>query len=317
MKLERQQLERSRYWDGQRLRSEDFRANQRIEEQRRWWHNRAEHQAFGIASGLLVTPFGATVDRVTVSPGVGYDCFGRELVLEQERSLQLPAQFAESIYLVIRYVQNPVSPAGNCWQTTPKPVAEFVEFIWQPKRLFNFTDGVPLAEVDLLGGKPVFSFDFFRPPPRPQARPLIAVGTTIPGKTPWVIDDTRLGDAQALQASTEIDTSAGGFTAVPCYFAWLQGPLVDPKTSERLRVIVSRVENEAVDKFRFSYWFVATRGSFTHASKNPPQVRRTDLYVSWIGCQMPPALPFVQPSGRGSNQFVLNSLINQQLRNEV
>src|ERR1035438_517824 len=52
--VERRELERLRYWQGQMLRSRDFRDDGAIEAQRRWWHNRALHAAFGINYGLQV-----------------------------------------------------------------------------------------------------------------------------------------------------------------------------------------------------------------------------------------------------------------------
>src|SRR5439155_6053236 len=45
---EKRNLERVRYWQGQMLRSRDFNDIHATEEQRRWWHNRALHDAYGI-----------------------------------------------------------------------------------------------------------------------------------------------------------------------------------------------------------------------------------------------------------------------------
>lgn len=322
--MKRQRLERIRYWAGQRLRSKDFTANQSVEEQRRWWHNRAEHEAFGVASGLSVAAVDSTLSGVAVSPGLAYDCFGRELVLQERRSVAVPPQFDDVLYLIIRYEDRNGGSHGSrepyCLGTTAEPAAGSVDFVWQPKSSFNFTDGVPVAEVGLESGKRTLNRDFFRPPPRPRARPLIATGATIPGRTLWSVDDLKLGSAGSLEVFTEIDTSAAGFTAVPCYFAWLQGPLVDPRTGTRSPIVLTRLTDEAADKFRFSFWYqlrgtISTR-AMKMASKtaSPP---RPDLWVGWIGCQMPPRLPFVQPAGRASNQFVLNTIISQQLRNEV
>src|SRR6516225_2672470 len=47
-------LQRLRYWQGQMLRSRDFRDQLAIEGQLRCWHNRAMHNAFGVASGFKV-----------------------------------------------------------------------------------------------------------------------------------------------------------------------------------------------------------------------------------------------------------------------
>ena len=45
---EKRKLERVRYWQGQMLRSRDFNDMHAVEEQRRWWHNRALHNAYGV-----------------------------------------------------------------------------------------------------------------------------------------------------------------------------------------------------------------------------------------------------------------------------
>ncbi|HYX28642.1 MAG TPA: hypothetical protein VE863_08750 [Pyrinomonadaceae bacterium] len=316
--MERQRLGRIRYWPGQRLRSTDFTANQKVEEQRRWWHNRAEHEAFGIASGLSTEAIDSNLSGVAVSPGLAYDCFGRELVLQEARLVPLP-EFADGLYLIIRYADRVGrSPGPHCCETTAAPATGNVDFVWQSKSSFNFTDGVPLAETRLDHGGKTLAQDFFRLPLRPRARPLIATGTTISGKTLWAVNEI---DPGTLEVFTDIDTSAAGFTAVPCYFAWLEGPLVDPRRGNRSPIVLTRVTNEATDKFRFSYWYHFRSGviaSHTMAMQSSAtSVPRPDLYVAWMACQMPPTLPFVPPGGRASNQFVLNSIISQQLRNEV
>jgi hypothetical protein len=340
--IEKEQLERIKYWQGQMLRSRDFRANQTVEDQRRWWHNRAEHQAFGLAMGLAPTAVGQgdMITDVLVQPGLAYDCFGRELILQQPRTVPLPAgQFEGSVILLIRYAKvGGGSPNENCWTTMPPSPSDNVEFTWRVKQSLSFTDGVPIAEVFYGGGKKKINLEFFRPPPRPRARPLIATGTTIPGKTAWRVDNSKFR-GMVLQVYTEIDTSAAGFTAIPCYFAWLEGPLADPKTGQLSQILLTSVQNEAADKFRFTCWFVVRPSHqvpsvedaanarrvrvrralpTSAAAYYEPQVPRPDLYVSWIGCQMPPPLPFVQPAGRTSNRFVLDAIQRRsQLLSEV
>src|ERR1035441_77211 len=84
--VERRELERLRYWQGQMLRSRDFRDDGAIEAQRRWWHNRALHAAFGVNYGLQVAGDASSGTLVlTVTCGLGYDCFGRELILKKDR----------------------------------------------------------------------------------------------------------------------------------------------------------------------------------------------------------------------------------------
>src|ERR1700682_746080 len=89
--VERRDLERLSYWQGQMLRSRDFRDDAAFEAQRRWWHNRALHSAFGVSYGLHVTVDSSTGEMIlTVGCGLAYDCFGRELILRQDRTAPPP-----------------------------------------------------------------------------------------------------------------------------------------------------------------------------------------------------------------------------------
>src|SRR5262245_43738363 len=80
-------FERFIYRQGQLLASRDFRDQQRMEEARRWMHNSASHNAWGVAIGyefLLSGNNPASWDAgatLTINPGIAYDCFGRELIL--------------------------------------------------------------------------------------------------------------------------------------------------------------------------------------------------------------------------------------------
>ena len=87
------ELERLRYWQGQKLGNKDFRAQALIEAQLRSWHNRALHNAFGISLGLKVTrvPDTDVFTAVSVARGVAYDCYGRELLLQTARDIPLPS----------------------------------------------------------------------------------------------------------------------------------------------------------------------------------------------------------------------------------
>src|SRR5918912_56411 len=78
------EIERLRYWQGQKLGSRDFRDQALIEAQLRWWHNRALHNAFGVSRGLQVTrvPDADAFTALSVARGLAYDCYGRELLLQ-------------------------------------------------------------------------------------------------------------------------------------------------------------------------------------------------------------------------------------------
>ena len=337
--IEKKELERIRYWQGQVLRSRDFRNNQEVEEQRRWWHNRAEHRAFGVSSGLTPVAIGPeeNITAVQIMPGLAYDCFGRELILEQPRIIPVPAdasldQFTGSLILVMSYAATKANAHENsvCWTPGKTTPAVQVEFFWRPQESFRFEDGVPVAKVNY---QPTsirkLDIDFFRPPPRPKSRPLIATGATIEGKTPWQTQHLASSATETLiEVSVEVNTSSAGFTSVPCYFAWLEGPIVNPKTLEVSRVLLTGIRNETADRFTFLYWFakplgpvppvgplvmvsgLTSGGASLSAVALPPPVPRPDFYVSWMGCQMPPVIPFVPMGARTSNRAVSNVVLN-------
>src|SRR5579864_1624026 len=48
---QQRELERTRYWQGQLLKSGDLNGQVSTDLQLRWWHNRALHNAYGVALG--------------------------------------------------------------------------------------------------------------------------------------------------------------------------------------------------------------------------------------------------------------------------
>lgn len=317
-RIEKRDLERVQYWQGQMLRSRDFRDNEAVEAQRRWWHNRAEHAAFGISRGLEASPADATVTAVLVQPGLAYDCFGRELILERARTIPVPLNSASSsVVLVMSHLNTQDSDRSTataevCW-TDIHPF-DSVEFFWKPKEAVRTENGVPIAQVvSTLTGREIDK-KFFRSPTQADASPTVATGTTLRGKTPWQAELLgRISAGQIIEVRTRVNTSAGGFTSVPCYFAWLGGPLLDPRTGLFLPVLFTSIRDEAAGSFTFAYWVFqagqALQLAFVEGTKVP--VPRPDLFVNWIGCQMPPPIPFVPLRDRTSNRLVLKNILKQ------
>jgi hypothetical protein len=66
--FEKRPLERVRYWQGQMLRSADFRAQSADTAQHRWWHNRALHNAYGVYRGCLLPLLKILRACLSVSP---------------------------------------------------------------------------------------------------------------------------------------------------------------------------------------------------------------------------------------------------------
>src|SRR5438874_581145 len=93
---EARDLERQEFWQGQMLCSRDFRRQLRVSDQYRWWHNRAMHHAFGIVHGFEIEP---QEDGILVHPGMAYDCFGREIILLENRFLPLKTDDASILFV--------------------------------------------------------------------------------------------------------------------------------------------------------------------------------------------------------------------------
>lgn len=142
--------QRFRYWQGQKLRSADLRDQLKMEAELRWWHNRALHQAYGVNNGLKVTPEESTgkVTAVRVECGLAYDCYGRSLLLQTAREIELPKfnPNASRITLVASYKPTnsfPRSAETSCGcGHVDQP-----DFVWFPTSKVMVTDGVPLAQL--------------------------------------------------------------------------------------------------------------------------------------------------------------------------
>jgi hypothetical protein len=301
-------LERFQYRQGQALRSEDFRALHGGAEQRRWWHNRALHAAYGVRDGFgtqAMPPIGPTT-AIQVEPGIAYDAFGRELILERREVIRLPDGLPPQTLMLtlgIRYraPRNDRLRDAICWSESGSIAGGTVELFWKDSDRFVPSDGVSLGEVtatlNLLNNAHFFARNpGFRPVvSRAETRPILSTGATIPGNTPWQL----LGPAQfAIGVETRIDTSAAGFTDRPVYFAWLQGPIFDPKTGELVLAWLPSLADESVTGFTFRLvmrlpprqllaMVAAPSGRFRFVDPEdfPLYAREHGLYVNWIGCQ--------------------------------
>jgi hypothetical protein len=207
-------IEQLRYWQGQLLRSRDFRDQGAIDAQRRWWHNRAVHAEFGVRFGMKATgTVTAGVLTVLVDCGLAYDCFGRELILETAQPAPPILPGPGSLNLVIAYNRG----------TTP-------QLFWKLEREVRIGDGVPVGRVAYSGSAATFDATFRPPYVRAMARPRLSTGDTVHGDTPWEPwVETMIGadgspTPVTVGVQTHVDTSAAGFTETPNYFATLQWP---------------------------------------------------------------------------------------------
>jgi len=308
--VEKRNLERARYWQGQKLRSSDFNCIHAVEAQRRWWHNRALHNAYGIHEGFGATSNPGTT-AILVKAGLAYDDSGRELILESDQTVPVPNVSTDgNIVLFARYREKISQPrpqdlaAIGCSSRAP----QFVEFIWRKKDFCQSYDGVPLAEVKFVkGGRS--SVSVISPTVRPLSRPLLATGSTVPGNTSWQLWTTELVARRHIGpygVQTTIDTSAAGFTDEPCYFAWLEGPVWSPRTHQIVPAIFPSIAEQSLTSFVFRLALPPDNTgvvlSMTWGTQGAQQVGPSDfplfaarqkLYVSWIGCQMNASAPFL------------------------
>lgn len=84
--------ERQRYFEGKYMSSRDFRDEQHYFLSRRRVHNRLLH-GWGVICGLSVSGLDRDDCRdrwIRIGPGAAIDCYGRELILEEELCLELP-----------------------------------------------------------------------------------------------------------------------------------------------------------------------------------------------------------------------------------
>jgi hypothetical protein len=144
---------------------------------------------------------------------------------------------------------------------------------------------------------------------RPLARRPMASGTTQAGNTQWQawtipIPRLRGADLQLpIGFEVRVDTTSAGFTAVPQYFAWLQGPLFDDVGSAMSGgVHWDHIEDRAPDGFTFRSSVIARSilpgARERQRSGRDPWVagwsemlgilRDDGFYVSWLG---------IEPSG--------------------
>lgn len=312
-RLKKRRLERVQYWQGQTLRARDFLDLQAVEAQRRWWHNRAVHNAYGVAEGLKSLPNSALSEAtgIIVSPGVSYDISGRELILERQQYVALPVNLPPDQVvtwsLLMRYKppqrrMRPDEIGEVCFNSPGSVVAGTAEFVWKAGDRIDPAEGVSIVAVRfskgrLLGRDP----SFIQPAPVPVARPLLAAGATVPGSTPWTPWTVVFAQAQGessgpatMGVQTWIDTSAAGFTQIPCYFAQLEGALWNPQSGQFVPALFQSIADESITGFMFRIWLPVRQD---YVAELAPQERilepylfgvlaqQQKLYVSWIGCQ--------------------------------
>jgi hypothetical protein len=263
------EIERVLHVPGELLRSRDLGAQVNADAELMRWHQRALHDVPGVIAGL--TPRVVLGVGVVVSPGLGFDACGREVVLVEEATIEPPQDLGHAVALVLRGCGDRRAP----------------ELAWVPLHRMARCDGVPLAR--LFPGE-----DGLKPWParsRPIARPRVAFGSTLPGSTAWTpwLALERSGAGLGLQ--TRVDTRAAGFTDRPCFFACLVWPDVagqDPRIAF-WSLGLQHLAEETVDGFTFRVVVVVGTGFRARAGRLAAEqalltaARTAQLSVAWIG----------------------------------
>ncbi len=310
-------FERFIYRQGQLLASRDFRDQQRMEEARRWMHNSASHNAWGVAIGyefLLSGTNPANWDAgeiLTIYPGIAYDCFGRELILTR------PAQFnrdvipieqsnlrkdlpGQTIFLVLRY-QDAMRKGSdvNCLGSPNSMESAPPLLLWKPKSEVCYGLEVPILFVTFRGRRASIQ-PISANRARPQARPKIASGQTVPGLTAWTSWEIPHSPPIELGLQVKIDTHDAGFQQTPCYFAWLSGSLSLTFNDELVRFPLPAfisLTKEKPDEFTFRallFQSSQSSGQLSGIRAVMAQAQRIDLpvfanqhklTVCWVGIE--------------------------------
>lgn len=272
-------VERSTFFNGQRLFASDLQGVEEFNRQMRWLHNQSLHQP-GIGAGFAVS--GAKGDReVSIQPGYAIDSAGREIVLTDAMVLAVPPvagdDFGAPVFfdLTVSYPDERAlnvaeTREGVCGAPTgairlrETPVFCWVRLGPAPDRLPKdpilrdaVQDGTQLrlARAQVLNCKLEQPLSLAqRRNARPAAQPYVASGAT--EKLDWTVSG---GGASGfgVQLVAAVDTTEAAFRTAPCYSAQVMGSrefTFDVKGKKVMRLVDGFVMLLAADKsgFRFS-----------------------------------------------------------------
>lgn len=118
-------LKRNRFFTGKLLTAEDLELEQEYFRERLKRHNRYLH-GFGVVMGLEVSKRG---DVVIISPGLGIDCQGNEIIVPELLELALPtSDLGSTLFLSVSYREketDPVpGPSSNCSEMENSTIEE-------------------------------------------------------------------------------------------------------------------------------------------------------------------------------------------------
>jgi hypothetical protein len=245
-------FDRITYREGQLLASRDLQDDERMNRRLRQLHTRYLHETWGIALGFTVRGQ-INEDAIHVGTGLALDSSGREILLNQELSLPLPnTPLLTRLMLVATF--EPDDAFGGmrdlraiCFTGGLDPRLEKPAFAWRTQDTLRPGSDVPLAAVSVVAGALIANVDLsVRRYADRMARPHLGFGS-------FDFHPQRSG----LYSKVTIDTTDGGFSGVPQYFARLD--LLDPSQKGNfptaLVATFGFVDAPAPASFRYNFPF--------------------------------------------------------------
>jgi hypothetical protein len=240
-------VERSRFFNGQRLFASDLQAVEAFGREMRWLHNQSLHQP-GIGSGFAIS--GQKGDReVVIEPGYAIDAEGREIVLAERVVEPVPPVaddgFGEPVFfdLTVAYpdehalkaseTREGICSPGGAIRLREAPVFCWVRLGPPPDRVPDTADPALRDAVKnglrlRLARAQVLNCRLERPlslaqrrNARPAEQPYVACDHA--ASLTWRFPGGTAPVGFGLQAVATIDTRAAGFRTPPCYSAHLLG----------------------------------------------------------------------------------------------
>lgn len=221
-------LHRIAYHEGQLLTARDLRDDAAYESRLRGLHVRGQHNTWGVALGFAVS---RRDDRfVQVGPGMAYDALGREILSARTFTVGMPVvpkTDAAGFWfdLVIGYRHLSELPDAACSNGEERPAwrwclaGEAAPGAAAPglSRDVRLGEDIPLVRCLVTAGARLGeALDFsFRREAQGMVRPHIASG--------HLLATVTFDEAQRA-FTTVVNTSAGGFSQQPAYFARVSIP---------------------------------------------------------------------------------------------
>jgi hypothetical protein len=230
-------LSRVTFFDGERLDAGDLNAASTLQRELRWLHNRSLH-SWGIALGFAVSG-SKGAQQVTVSPGYGVDCLGREVILTESLTKVVPSRSDNgqgkpvTYYLVAAYPDDSTlvvlqEREGECGTAGAVRLRERASVYWKAQGEQTLLTGFELvlaqAQVQNCQLAAPLSIEQRRSA-RPSQQPFVAAGATDAGGTAWrtLTATSTTGPDVVIGLQTTVDTTAARFSTPPVYQAMLAG----------------------------------------------------------------------------------------------